>query len=121
METGQSNPQAQDGKTIALISYITIIGWVIAYVMHSNNKTSLGAFHLRQSAFIMLLVVGMYAIQYSLLFIPYIGWILSILMGVLGIGIFILWILGLIAAINGEEKPVPVFGEKIQQLLSGIA
>ncbi|NRF37418.1 hypothetical protein [Pedobacter foliorum] len=124
MGTQQSNQnlnnQSYDGKTIALISYLTVIGWVIAFVMHGNNKTSLGTFHLRQSAFLMVLGIGIYALQFIFIFIPYIGWALSILLGILGIGLFILWILGLIAAISGEEKPLPLFGSKIQQLLSAI-
>ena len=33
---------SEDGKTIAIISYITLIGWIIALVMHQSNKTSLG-------------------------------------------------------------------------------
>ena len=119
METKQVNPN--ESKTIALISYLTIIGWIIAFVMNGNNKTNLALFHLRQSAFLMLLAVGLYAIQFFLLFIPHIGWMLSALFGILGLGLFILWIMGLISAINGEEKPLPVFGDKIQQLLSSIS
>ncbi len=119
MKTQQVNPN--ESKTIALISYLTIIGWIIAFVMNGNNKTSLALFHLRQSAFLMLLAVGLYTIQFFLLFIPHIGWMLSTLFGILGLGLFILWIMGLITAINGEEKPLPVFGNRIQQLLSSIS
>lgn len=119
MNTSQSNPG--DSKTIALISYLTLIGWIVAFVMHGNNKTSLGVFHLRQSAFLMLLAIGLYTIQYLLLFIPHIGWMLSILFGISGLGLFILWIMGLLSAINGEEKPLPVFGDKIQRFLSSIS
>ena len=44
-----------NGKTIAIIAYITLIGWIIALVMHNNNKTALGAYHIRQMLGIMLL------------------------------------------------------------------
>ncbi len=113
--------QSYDGKTIALVSYLTIIGWVIAFVMHGNHKTSLGIFHLRQSAFLMVIGIGVYAVQFFLLFIPYIGWMVSALIGIMGLGLLLLWILGLIAAINGEEKPLPIFGMKIQQMFSGLS
>ncbi|MFA4870736.1 MAG: hypothetical protein WC623_21245 [Pedobacter sp.] len=119
MNTPQSNPS--ESKTIALISYLTIVGCVIAFVMHGNNKTSLGVFHLRQSAFLMLLAIGLYTIQFFLLFIPHIGWMLSTVFGILGLGLFILWIMGLLSAVNGEEKPLPVVGDKIQQLLGSIS
>ncbi|RDC58453.1 hypothetical protein DU508_00145 [Pedobacter chinensis] len=119
--TPKSDHQFNDSKTIALISYLTVIGWVIAFVMHGNNKTSLGIFHLRQSAFLMLCAIALYAVQFFLLFIPYIGWMLSILIGTIGLGLFILWIFGLITAINGEEKPLPLLGTRIQHVLRGIS
>ena len=39
---------AKEDTTVALLSYITIIGFIIAIVLHSSKKTALGAFHLRQ-------------------------------------------------------------------------
>ncbi len=39
---------AAEDKTVAILSYITIIGFIAAIIMHQNHKTQLGAFHLRQ-------------------------------------------------------------------------
>ncbi|MEJ8843510.1 hypothetical protein WG954_14060 [Lacibacter sp. H375] len=107
-ENVNTNKTALDGKSIAIISYLTIIGWIIAFVMHGNNKTQLGAFHLRQSLFLMLTGFGVSILQWVLILIPIIGWIISILLYFVLLGLFVLWIIGLIAAINGEEKEVPV-------------
>ena len=115
-----SNMQGMDGKTIAIISYLTIIGWVIAYIMNSNNKSEIAIYHIRQSLFIMLAGIVFYIVQTMLLFIPYLGWLIALLSIPVGLALLILWIMGLIAAINGEEKPVPIVGEKAQQLLSSI-
>jgi uncharacterized membrane protein len=52
-----------------------------------------------------------------LIFIPFLGWAIAIL---LWIGLVILWVLGLVAAINGEEKPIPVIGPMAQSTFSGI-
>ena len=109
-----------DGKTIAVISYLTIIGWVIAYVMNSNNKSQIAIYHIRQSLFLMLAGIVLYIVQTMLLFIPYLGWLITLLSILIGLALLILWIMGLIAAINGEEKPVPVVGVKAQQLFSSI-
>lgn len=105
-----------NSKTIAILSYITLIGWIIALIMEGNEnpKTSLAGFHLRQSLGIMLTgIVG----EIVLTMLPFIGWIL---LPLFGIGIFILWILGLISAINGEEKPVVLLGDFYQKTFSGI-
>lgn len=118
-----SNSGAQggmDGKTIGIISYLTLIGWIIAFVMHGNNKTKLGAFHIRQSLGLFIISFAAYIVMFIFMFIPVLGWIISILIWIALIGVFVLWVIGLVAAINGEEKPVPLIGTKIQEVLAGI-
>lgn len=119
MEEKQTDNQSQpmDGKTIAIISYITIIGWIIAYIQFGKNKSSLVAFHLRQSLFIMLCAL---CVQIVYRFMPYLGWTISSLFSLSMLGFLVLWIIGLIGAINGEEKAVPILGNKAQELLKGI-
>jgi uncharacterized membrane protein len=34
----------------------------------------------------------------------------SILFTIIGLGIFVLWIIGIVNAVNEEEKPVPLVG-----------
>ncbi len=89
-----------NGKTIAIVSYITIIGWVIALLLNNNEKNSFASFHIRQS-------LGINLLAMVLSFIPVIGWIL-------GIAVFIFWVIGLIAAISERSVPVPVIGELFQ-------
>ena len=43
-----SESVATEDKTVAILSYITIIGFIAAIFMHQSHKTQLGAFHLRQ-------------------------------------------------------------------------
>ncbi|HEX6847141.1 MAG TPA: hypothetical protein VF144_09195 [Chitinophagaceae bacterium] len=106
-----------DGKTIAIISYLTWIGWIIAFVLHNSNRSQIGAYHLRQTLALMILGILCYILQIMLLFIPIIGWAIIAL---LWIGLVVLWVVGLIAAINGQEKPMPVIGPLAQNIFSGI-
>jgi len=121
--TTETNPtptpaaSGMDGKTIAIISYFTWIGWIIAFVLYNSNKSQLAAYHLRQSLALMILSILVYIVQIMLLFIPFLGWAIAIL---LWIGLVVLWVLGLLAAINGEEKPMPVIGSQAQNIFSGI-
>lgn len=81
-----------DKKTTSIIAYITLIGLVVAFVA---GDTEGAKFHLNQALVIFL---------FSLLsVIPCIGWLWGIFM-------LVCWILGLIAAINQEEKRVPLIG-----------
>jgi uncharacterized membrane protein len=116
-ENINTDTSIMDGKSMAIISYLTIVGRIIAYVMHGNNKSQLGAIHVRQSLFLMLSGFTIAIAQWFFFLIPILGWIISILLYFVLMGLFVLWIIGLIAAINGEEKEVPVLGRKAQQIL----
>lgn len=109
----------ENAKTIAILSYITLIGWIIAFVMHSNeqNKSSLGAYHLRQGLGLAIFGVCAWVVMIILMFIPFIGWFLNML---IWIGLLVLLVLGIINAANGEEKPLPLVGELFNKMLSGI-
>jgi len=109
-----------DGKTIAIISYMTWIGWIIALVMHGNNKSQIGAYHLRQSLLLHILAVAIGVLRMFFLFMPFIGFILFWLSWIIFIGLVVLWVIGLIAAVNGEEKPIPLLGNWAQQMFAGI-
>lgn len=100
-----------EDKTAAILSYITVIGFIIAIVLQGQKKTRLGAYHLRQSLGIYLVGV----VSGVLAFIPVIGWVL---MPVVWLGLVVVWVMGLIAAAQGRLTPVPLIGQKIQDLLT---
>jgi len=93
-----------EDKTVAILSYITLIGFIVAIVMHSNKKTQLGAFHLRQTLGIIICSLPV--------IIPFLGWIW-------GIFVFVIWVMGLISATKGEMKPVPLVGGLFQKWFGG--
>jgi len=102
-----------EGKTIAIISYITWVGLIIAFVMNSDKKNDFAKFHIRQS---LILMIAMLFIWIVMMF-PYIGWFIGWLLGIV---LFVLWILGLVAAVNGEKKEVPILGSLAQDWFKGI-
>ncbi len=110
-----SETSSGDGKTIAIVSYLWLVGWVIALIMHNNNKSELGAFHLRQTLGLMILWFCVWVINVVLVLmdIPFVGWIFSL-------ALFVLWLLGFIGAIQGEKKLIPVLGEQFQDWFKGI-
>lgn len=115
MESTQ-NTQATttiEGKNIAIIAYITLVGLIIAFVMNNDKKNSFAAFHIRQSLGLGIsgLVLGVISM------IPYLGWIIYIL------GIIVLvymWIMGLMNAINDKEQSVPFIGDQFAEWFKGI-
>ena len=114
-ETPAPAASAKEDTTVALLAYITIIGFIIAIVMHGNKKTALGAYHLRQTLGLFITAVVAWIPCMILSMIPVINLVMILVLPLLGIGLFVLWVMGLIAAINGQQKPMPVVGEHFQK------
>lgn len=94
-----------DGKTKAIVAHLTLIGWIIALVLNNQEKDEYASFYIRQ-------MLGL--LIFSLIgFIPFIGWVLSLV-------VFVFWILSLVGAASGQMKPLPVVGDLFQQWFSSL-
>jgi len=103
----------KEGKTTAIIAYITVIGLIIAIILNNDKKNAFAAFHIRQA-----LGVGLASLVIGVLnVIPYIGWLAFAVGSIL---LFVMWIVGLINALNGKMKPVPVLGKQFEEWFRGI-
>lgn len=113
----ETTPSEQSGtsedNTIGIIAYLTWIGLIIAFVMNQNKKSEFGSYHIRQ-----MLGLTLASIAASFLnVIPILGQLTFLIIGVF---LFVLWIMGLINAVNGRTKPVPVLGEKFAEWFAGV-
>ena len=98
-----------DNKTLSIVSYITIIGWVIAYFVGKDKADDLLKYHLKQG-------FGLFIFSFIW------GILISILAGVTGIGMIrilglvnlILMIIGIINAANNVKKPLPIIGKMFE-------
>ncbi|MGN1334039.1 MAG: hypothetical protein ACI4U1_02900 [Anaerovoracaceae bacterium] len=91
-------------KGTDIVSYITIIGWAIAMICGTRAESK---FHLNQSLVLILANILWGIVGKILAFIPIVGW-LAIPIGYLII--LVLWIIGLVSAVQGTEKEVPLLG-----------
>ena len=112
-EIRENTIEKTEAKKIAIISYLTIIGLIIAFVMNNEKKLGFAKYHIRQS--VGLCVTGLALGVIGM--IPILGWIINI------VGIFILlymWIMALMNAINEKEKPAPFLGKKFEEWFKNI-
>lgn len=95
-------------KNIAVISYLTLIGFIVALVMNNDKKAAFSTYHIKQSLGLALtgLALGMVGA------IPILGWIVSFIGS---LGLLYLWIMGLINALNKKQIPVPWIGLKYEE------
>ncbi len=101
-----------DGKTIGIIAYLTIIGFVIAIIMNNTQKSEYASFHIRQMLGLTLLSITLSLVSLTI--------DLGLIGTILGFFVLMLWVLGFVGAIQGEKKVVPVLGEQFQEWFRNI-
>ncbi|KIO50748.1 hypothetical protein [Flavobacterium hibernum] len=95
-------------KTISIISYLTIVGWIISFVVyHNGGRSSFAQYHLKQS-----FGLGILGVIFGLIFIPIfpVDPIISTLFLILSAIILIVLIFGILNAVNQKRKPIPLIG-----------
>lgn len=92
-----------NSRVLAVVSYITWIGWIIAFLMRDRTDAFV-AHHLNQALLINLLKIA----GGLCMMLPHIGEELS---SVVGVAAFVLIIMGIYRAANWRTDPLPVIGE----------
>lgn len=120
----QSQPNEND-KTVAILSYITLIGFIIAVVMHGSNKTKLGAYHLRQALGLMCTGIAVPLALWIVfailaLIMPFLVFLLVFLMPIVSILVLVLLIIGIVNAANGQMKPIPMVGHLYEKWFASL-
>ena len=104
---------AREGKSPAIIAYLTIIGTIIAYFMNNDSKNPFASFHIRQG-----LGINITFYMLALLVSLFDSWFVTIGFYIF---IFVLWIYGMMGAIQGERNEVPLLGSYFQKWFSTIS
>jgi len=94
----------EEGKTMAIIAYITIIGLLIAFIMNNSKNNEFAKFHIGQSVRVAILGLANYVLG---MFLPSGLWFIS---SIISLGVLVFWILGIVNAINLKDEPLPVIG-----------
>ncbi len=104
--TERSLSISEKEKSNGIIAYVTIIGLIIAFVQNQEEKSEYVNFHVRQ-------MIGLVLIGFAVGWIPIVGWIVAI-------GAVVFWIMGIMGAMNGERKAVPLVGEYFQEWFKSV-
>jgi uncharacterized membrane protein len=101
-----------EGKSIAITSYILIVGVLIALSMNSENKNQFASFHIRQGLGLTLtfIIVGVSIASFESIFIAAPMWIF----------VSVLTMYGIFTAAKGETTPLPLLGNLFQKWFKSI-
>ena len=93
------------GKTLAIVSYFTFIGLIIALFSNLEKKNPFVFFHCRQMLGLIIMLIASNVIE---------KYIHSWTGTVLGTITLVAWIFGLVTAIQGKAQPLPLIGDQFQ-------
>lgn len=97
-----------------MLAYVTIIPAIVFLVVEPYNKKPFVRFHSFQSIF---LCVAWTVIWIAVTFVlaPFMWFFAHMLLSLLGLGFFVLWIILLLKAYQGQMFKVPVIGDLAQK------
>lgn len=103
------SPSSTKNTSMAAIAYVLFF----VPLLTDAKDDPFVKFHVKQGLLLLIIGIALSFLNVAILYrIPFIGWLISFL---LGIGLFVLWLLGLMNALNGKQEPVPVVGQYAEQ------
>lgn len=85
----------EENKTMAIVAYLGLIGIIVVLATGAHTKSEFVKFHVNQALPLTIATV--------LMMIPFLNIII-------GIVILVLWVMGIIAASQGQMKRLPITG-----------
>jgi uncharacterized membrane protein len=107
---------AMADNVAGMLAYITIIPAILFLVMEPYNKSRFVRFHAFQNIFLHVAAIvcwiGLFIVSAVLAFIPILGHLVAFLLWMLlSLGLFIIWIVLLLKANQGQMWKLPVIGD----------
>ena len=103
----QKGQKKMDAKVTGIVSYISWVGWLVAFLAGDKEGAK---FHLNQALVLMIAMTVLPIVSAVVGFIPIVGFIVRLVAGLCCLVLLGFWIVGLVGAIKGEEKSVPIIG-----------
>jgi uncharacterized membrane protein len=92
------------------LAYVTFIPAIVFLAMPPYNRNSYVRFHSWQSIFLAAAWVAILIVLTILIKIPFFGLIIFPIMLLVDLGMFILWLVVVLKALNGQRFKIPVIG-----------
>ena len=118
--TAQASTGGLTDNVAGMLAYVTIIPAIIFLVMEPYNKNRFVRFHSFQNIFLhvagFVLWIALFMVSAVLAFIPILGHLVAFLLWmVLSLGLFIIWIVLLLKANQGQMFKLPVIGDMAEK------
>ncbi len=97
----------EQNKVMAILAYL---GWLLLIPLFAAKDSKFARFHVNQGLILAIVETVILVVFGILARIPYIGILFGIIEGILGIAFLVMWIIGIMNAVNGRAKELPLIG-----------
>lgn len=101
----------ESGKMLAILCYIPVafVGLIVSIICIAQKNNAYSLYHAKQA--LTLCICGL---------VLSVAWCIPFLNFIVGIGMLVLFILGLVNAVQGKYAPVPLVGQFADKIFGGI-
>jgi uncharacterized membrane protein len=101
------------------LAYVTVIPAIVFLIVAPYNRSSFVRFHAWQSIFFTIACIVVDVAVMIVGRMPFLGLMTLFLWPLVGLGLFIVWIVVLIKAFNGERYKLPFIGDLAEKQANG--
>jgi uncharacterized membrane protein len=94
-----------------MLAYVTIIPAIIFLVMEPYNRSRFVRFHAFQSIFFAVAWTALWIVLNIIAHIPLLGWLTILIWPLIGLAGFIIWLILLLKANQGQMFKLPIIGD----------
>jgi uncharacterized membrane protein len=105
------NQSGMSDQVAGGLAYVTIIPAIVFLIVAPYNRNSYVRFHSWQCIFLAIAYCAVDIVMMVLGRMPVFGWSTLFLWPLVALGFFIVWIVVLIKAFNGERFKLPIIGD----------
>lgn len=112
--------QGMGDNVAGMLAYVTIIPAIVFLVVAPYNRNRFIRFHSFQSIFFCIAWTVLWIALSIFAHIPFLGWLSILLWPLIGLGGFILWIVLLLKANQGQTWKLPLVGDMAEKQASAM-
>jgi len=103
--------QGMSDNVAGMLAYVTIIPAIIFLVMAPYNRSKFIRFHSWQCIFFAIAWAALWIVLSFIAHIPFLGWLTILIWPLIGLAGFIIWIVLLLKANQGQMYKLPFVGD----------
>ena len=111
----QAQGQGMTDNIAGMLAYVTIIPAIIFLVMAPYNRSKFIRFHSFQCIFFAIAWTALWIVLSFIAHIPFLGWLTILIWPLIGLAGFIIWIVLLLKANQGQMWKLPFIGDMAEK------